>query len=261
MKHELIKISDSFWNIRGSYKIKGLIDVGTQASLVKIENGKFIFLDSLTLKGDVLKQVDKLTNGGRDVEAVLNLHPFHTLHVEYKFKKYPNAKHYGTARHLSMFPELKWEDLKTEDIELHQMFSLDLEFSVPRGVDFISNDQSVHFSSVLAYHRSSKTIHVDDTFMYINLPKIMNLVGISDPISFHPTLSKALETRKGATVDFVKWARELAECWSDAENLCAAHMASLIKDKKNKDVSIKDSILKALDKVSDKLEKHKKEFG
>jgi hypothetical protein len=35
MHKDIIPISDSFWNVRGSYKIRGLIDVGTQASLVR----------------------------------------------------------------------------------------------------------------------------------------------------------------------------------------------------------------------------------
>ena len=77
---KILQLSDDFWNIRGSFKIAGLIDIGTQASLIRRENGKFVFLDSYTLGGAVRKEVDELTNAGEDVEAVLNLHPFHTIH-------------------------------------------------------------------------------------------------------------------------------------------------------------------------------------
>jgi len=260
MKSQIIKISDNFWNIRGSFKIRGLIDIGTQASLIRTENGKFIFLDSLTLEGDLLQEIDEITNNGKDVEAVLNLHPFHTIHVSKMHDRYPNAKHYGTTRHLLKSPELNWEKLKTEDKELHEIFSSDLDFSIPRGVDFISKDENLHFSSVLAYHRSSRTIHVDDTLMYIRLPKLMKFFGISDPISFHPTLSKVLEMRSGAADDFQEWAKEIAESWSDAENLCAAHTASFINNKK-RGISIHDRILKALNKVQKKLQIHKRRFG
>jgi hypothetical protein len=260
MKSKIIQVSKNFWNIRGSFKIGGVIDIGTHASLILKENGKFIFLDSLTLEGETLQEINKLTNNGKNVESVLNLHPFHTLHVSKMHELFPNAKHYGTARHLLKSPGLKWEKLKTEDKDLHNFFSKDLQFSIPRGVDFISKDESLHFSSVLAFHRSSQTIHVDDTLMYIRLPKLMTLFGISEPITFHPTLSKVLETRPGAASDFQEWAKEIATSWSDAQNLCAAHTASLTRDMK-RDLSIEQTILKALKKVQPKLASHKKEFG
>jgi hypothetical protein len=45
MTGQLIHVADNFWNIRGSYRIGGVIDVGTQASLVRLANGKFVLLD------------------------------------------------------------------------------------------------------------------------------------------------------------------------------------------------------------------------
>ena len=35
------------------------------------------------------------------------------------------------------------------------------------GVDFISDREVIHFSSVLALHRNSNTLHVDDTLMVV----------------------------------------------------------------------------------------------
>ena len=81
MADELIQIADGFWNIRGSFKIAGLIDVGTQMSLVQLRSGDFVLLDSYALSGEVERQVRALTDGGRAVRAILNLHPFHTVHV------------------------------------------------------------------------------------------------------------------------------------------------------------------------------------
>lgn len=204
--------------------------------------------------------MDELTNAGEDVEAVLNLHPFHTIHVPKMHERYPNARHYGTARHLSKFPELEWQALRTEDPELHSIFSQELDFSVPRGVDFISDDENVHFSSVLAYHRHSRTIHVDDTLMYIRLPLLMRFFGLTDAMSFHPTLSKVLEKCEGAVDDFSQWAEELAEQWQDAENLCAAHTAALIAED-DSETSIHDRILKALSKVQSTLKSHERKFS
>lgn len=173
---------------------------------------------------------------------------------------YPHAKHYGTARHLEKFPGLKWQKLRTEDPALHAKFAADLEFSVPRGVDFISDDENLHFSSVLAYHRVSKSIHVDDTLMYIRLPSLMRFFGLSDPVSFHLTLAKVLEKRDGAVRDFRHWAEEMAGQWQDAENLCAAHTASLLTHG-DEDISIHDRIIKALDKVRRTLDSHERKYG
>ena len=258
MGSKIIQISDNFWNIRGSFKIAGLIDIGTQASLVKLASGKFVFLDSYTLSGSVLREVDQLTNHGKDVVAVLNLHPFHTIHVNWMFEHYPDASHFGTARHLSRFPDLNWQPTRTEDPATHAMFATDFEFSVPRGVDFISDDENVHFSSVLSYHPSSRTIHVDDTLMYIRLPLLMRFFGLPDALSFHPTLAKVLEKREGAVQNFRDWFGELVENWQSVENLCAAHTTSLIAQK---DLSIHGRMLKAMVKVEKTLKTHERKYG
>ena len=258
MASKLIRVSDNFWNIRGSFKVAGFIDIGTQASLVRLASGKFVFLDSYTLDGSVLREVDQLTNHGKNVVAVLNLHPFHTIHVNWMFERYPDASHFGTARHLSKFPDLNWQPGCTEDPETQMRFEADFEFSVPRGVDFISNDENVHFSSVLAYHPSSRTIHVDDTLMYIRLPLVMRFFGLPDALSFHPTLAKVLEKREGAVQDFRNWFEELAENWQSVENLCAAHTASLVAQK---DLSIHGRMLKAMVKVEKTLKTHESKYG
>jgi hypothetical protein len=245
----VLRVADDFLNIRGSFKVGGMIDIGTQCSLVRRANGRFLFLDSYTLSGAVQRDVDALTNGGKDVEAILNLHPFHTVHVRAMHQRYPNAKLYGTPRHLARFPDLPWQKTRTEQTRLHKLFEDDFEFSVPRGVDFISANENVHFSSVLVLHRASRTIHVDDTLMYVRLPLPARVVGFRDILLFHPTLRQALEKRKGAGQDFRDWVEELAEDWRDAENLCAAHTTALTAAQ-NQGASLHDRILAALDKVS-----------
>ena len=260
MRPHIIQVADDFWNIRGSFKIGGVVDIGTQASLVRRGNGKFVFLDSYTLSGVVEREVLELTNGGQDVEAILNVHPFHTVFARKMHERFPQAKLYGTARHVPRLPELPWEALRTEDPELHAMFAEDFDFSVPRGVDFISANENVHFSSVLVLHRPSKTIHVDDTLMYVRLPRLMRVVGLPDAMSFHPTLAKALEKRAGAASDFRDWAEELAARWRDAENLCAAHTATLTS-RKNQGPSIHARFVKALGKVGGTLAAHERKYG
>ena len=260
MAGQMLHVAEDFWNIRGSYRVGGVINVGTQASLVRRKNGKFVFLDTYTLSSVVRREVDELTHSGEDVEAIINLHPFHTLHVRKMHEMFPSAQLFGTARHLSRFSQLPWEKISTEDPALHEMFAEDFEFSVPRGVDFISDNENVHFSSVMALHTSSRTIHVDDTLMYIRLPALMRLFGLGDAVSFHPTLAQALEKRAHAAEDFRAWANEMIERWRNAENLCAAHTASLQASEIDGE-SIHARLLKALDKAGSTLKSHERKYG
>jgi len=259
MSDRLLQISDDFWNIRGSFKIAGIIDIGTQASLVRLKNGKFVFLDSYALDQGLIDEINQLTRNGKDIVAVLNLHPFHTRHVEWMHQQYPGARHYGTARHLSRFPDLAWQPGLIEDEATQAAFAADFEFSVPRGVDFISDDENVHFSSVLAYHPESRTIHVDDTLMYIRLPLLMRFFGLKEAFSFHLTLAKVLQKRPGAAQEFREWATELAETWRAAENLCAAHTAALLGE--DGGATVAERILKALDKAEATLKTHERKYG
>lgn len=258
MTDKLLKISDTFWNIRGEFRVFGVLNIGTQASLVKRSNGKFVFLDAYTLQGDIKQHVDSLTNNGGDIEAIINLHPFHTLHVEKAHTDYPNAKLYGTQRHIDKFPDLPWQQELTDSTEFASLFSDDFEFSVPCGVDFISNNENLHFSSVLAYHPPSKTLHVDDTLMLLKLPGLLGALK-KPQVSFHMTLSRTLEQRKGAVDDFRLWVAQIAEQWSDAEVLCAAHSQTLVV--KNKSPSIAAMIMTALQHEEKTLNHHQKKFG
>ncbi len=259
MSDALVQISDNFWNIRGEFKIGGVLNIGTHASLVRRANGKFILLDAYTLDGEVKAQVDALTGGGDDIEAMINLHPFHTVHVERAHAQYPKAKLYGTQRHLEKFPELPWRPERSESVDCAALFAEELSFSVPAGVDFISRNEHLHFSSVLAYHRDSKTLHCDDTLMYLPLPGLLGKLR-KTRLSFHPTLAKTLEKRAGAAADFRAWAKHIARQWGDAENLCAAHSASLLASD-NDGAPIGERIEAALARVEKVLLAHEKKYG
>lgn len=259
MSENILQISEDFWNIRGDFKIGGILNIGTHASMVRRGNGKFVLLDAYTLQGEVKEQIDDLSKNGVDIEAIINLHPFHTVHVQRTHNQYPNAKLYGTQRHIEKFPDLPWQPELTESDECADLFADDFEFSIPGGVDFISSNEHLHFSSVLAYHRASKTIHADDTLMYLQLPGLLGKLKKPE-ISFHMTLAKTLEKRAGAAKEFRAWVRRLTEQWRDAENLCAAHSATLL-GRENRSASIDSRILNALRKVEKTLQLHEKKFG
>ena len=259
MSNQIVEISPEYWNIRGEFKIGGLVNIGTHASLIKRTNGKYLFLDAYTLSDEIKHRVDRITDEGKAVEAIINLHPFHTVHVKKAHQQYPHAKLYGTKRHLEKFPDLPWQPELSESQACAALFADDLEFSVPAGVDFISSNEHLHFSSVLAYHKASKTIHSDDTLMYLPLPGLLGKLKKPD-ISFHMTLSQTLEKRAGAAEDFRNWVKQLAEQWGDAENLCAAHSATLLGSE-NQECSIADRIISALEKVERKLKVHERKYG
>ena len=260
MADEIIEVSPDFWNIRGSFKIGGFLDIGTQASLVRLASGNFLFLDAYGMSESLSNDISGIMEGGGELEAILNLHPFHTVHVERMHALYPEAHLYGTQRHLDRFPDLPWQEVRSEDPELHEHYAEDLAFSIPPGVDFISANENIHFSSVLAYHRASRTIHSDDTLMYLVLPGIMRLIGKRDSVGYHPTLSRALEKREGAAAEFREWAENLAERWGDAQNLCAAHSAALLAGS-NPGAPIRDRLLQALDRCESRLRAHERRYG
>ena len=259
MSEHILNISDNFWNIRGNFKIGGILNIGTHASIVRCANGKFVLLDAYTLHGKLKNKIDALTNNGADLEAIINLHPFHTIHVAKVHELYPHAKLYGTQRHHEKISELPWQSQLTESNEFAALFSDDFEFSVPAGVDFISSNENLHFSSVLAYHKASKTIHVDDTLMYLKFPSIIGVLKKPE-VSFHMTLPQTLKKRAGAAQDFRHWATQLIKQWGDAENLCAAHSSTLLGSK-HSSPSVADRIASALKKVEKTLQAHEKKFG
>lgn len=246
MADRLLEIAPGFWNIRGSFKV-GPLDIGTQASLVRRPDGSFVLLDSYTLTGDVLRQVQDITGG--QVAAIINLHPFHTVHVRRAAEQFPGATLHGTSRHVEKAPELPWDDLRSDDPAMNQRFDPDLRFTVPRGVEFISSKPRTHFASVLAFHPPTKTLHVDDTLTYVKAP----LVG---GLAFHPTLKAVLEERPGAAADFRGWARELIDRCVNVEHLCTAHMKALPPSE-----GVAHQVRAALAKVDKVLAAHEKRWG
>lgn len=247
MADKLIDLGSGFWNIRGTFKIGGLLDIGTQCSLIKLESGRFIFLDSYTLKGEVRDQVMALTNNGEYVEAILNLHPFHTVHCAQMAKDFPKAINYGSERHKQKVPEVIWAEDLVESKAVANHYP-ELEFSLPKGIHYISPNEMIHASSLLAYHPASQSLHVDDTFV---TPPAKILQAIMPEITLHPTTKKALTDHPTAGRDYCDWAESIAKKWQDTRNFCAAH-SDLVKFEPGE---FKTALLKTIEKARPKLEK------
>lgn len=250
MADEWVEVGPGFWNIRGSLKLGGLVEVGTQMSVVRLASGRFVLLDSYAPDEMTRSRLLELTEGGRAVAGILNLHPFHTLHVAKLVELFPKAKLYGTVRHAARFPQLSWEATRTESAAFSALFAEDLRFSVPHGVDFVPENERLHFASVLAFHPASGTLHIDDTLTWIDLPLLRGL-------RFHPSLARVLQRRPQAVSEFRGWLDELRELFADVKSVCPAHMRRLPPN----DGPWRARLDGAIDKISGVLERHERRYG
>ena len=251
-----MQLAEDFWNFRGSHKIAKIIDVGTQMSLVRRASGKFVLLDSFDIDGDERETFLTLTNGGADVEAILNVHPYHTLHCAAVHDAVPHARLIGTLRHRQQIPTLPWEAGVIEDVATQAEFGDIFEFSVPAGVD-LYNTADVHVGSVLVRHRKSGIVHVDDTLNVFAGPGPLEPLLPQSRLKFHPQLAKALQDRPGATEDYANWARALADEWAGTRIVCAAHMAI----RRLPQGGWRQELLKALDDIESTLADHREKHA
>jgi hypothetical protein len=250
------QLADDFWNFRGTFKIAGLIDVGTQMSLIRRPTGRFLLIDSYAVSGADRDALLKLTDNGAAIDAIINVHPFHTLHCRAAHDLAPGARLFGTQRHREQAPELPWEADHIEDGATQAQFN-ELTFSVPDGLDLVTSDDNVHAASVLVRHRASGIVHVDDTLMVLAAPGLLRHVLPQSRLRFHPMLAKALQPRAGAANDFTAWARSLAESWAGTRIVCAAH-SSVRRLTPN---GWHDEMTRALSNVRKTLDQHRSRHG
>ena len=59
MTEEILDCGEGFWSIRGSFRIGGIVNIGTQCGLIRRSDGSFVFLDSYTLPESTLAQVNR----------------------------------------------------------------------------------------------------------------------------------------------------------------------------------------------------------
>lgn len=224
MSEEIVILSDEFWNIRGDFRLGGVLNIGTQCSLVKLSEGRFVFLDSYGLRGELRERIMALTNQGKAVEAVLNVHPFHTIHCAQMAKDFPSATFYGSSRHKQKLTQVTWAPDNVESDTVAARYP-ELAFSMPQGIDYISDDEDIHAGSLLVFHAPSGALHVDDTFNVLPVPELVRKVLPVPEIAFHPKLSEALQKNPDAGAQFCDWAERIARDWSETRTLCAAHSA------------------------------------
>lgn len=81
-----------------------------------------------------------------------------------------------------------------------------------------------HFVSVFVYHSKSKTLHVDDTLVYIEANTWpINLLLQPGSLIFHPSIIIGLNPDSEAPLQFYNWMNQLLKDWN-FDNLCTAHV-------------------------------------
>ncbi|MDU7523593.1 MAG: hypothetical protein E7K72_19785 [Roseomonas mucosa] len=251
------QLHDNVWNFRGRFKFAKVIDIGTQMSLVRRPDGRFLLLDSYSVTGEDRDGLLRLTNDGAAIAAIINVHPFHTLHCRIAHELAPRARLIGTRRHREQVPDLPWDGSVIEDAATQAEFADDLEFAVPHGLDLVTPDGRVHAASVLVRHRPSGIVHVDDTLNVLAAPGMLKPLLPQSRLRFHPMLAKALSKRSGSADAFAAWARALADRWAGTPLVCAAHSAVRILP----GTGWRDEILRALSDVRGTLSNHRSRYG
>jgi hypothetical protein len=214
-QNRTIPIGPGFWNVRSSFIIDG-IDIGTHMSLIQLQNGNFLIVDTVLLDSDLLNDINVMTKNGTLIEAVIATHPFHTTYFPAFYQQFPKPPYYGTPRHLRIEPQVPWAGSMYDCIN-RQRWLPEVHMRIPRGAEFVNPqpESTNHFSGIHVFHPPSKAIHVDDTVDY-NEPLAGDMV-------FHPSiLDGAIYHIPEAPSAFRDWVQKYINEW-DFDNICAAH--------------------------------------
>jgi len=256
MSGKIVDIGNGFWNFRGHFKIvAGLVDIGTHMSLIRLNNGNFLVVDTIPLTADAKIELDVLTDNGLKIEGVLATHPFHTLAFSSFFAHYPNLSYYGTPRHIRILTNIPWVgDLN--DCATRNRWSPEVEMRIPDGAEFVAPvpEKSNHFSSVFVYHRASRTLHVDDTIFYAHQPGfLMKIAGFRHgDMSFHPTIKDVgLFPTPEAPYQFRDFIQGVINDW-DFDNICAAHTGNKISGAKEQLQNVLNQAATLFAKISER---------
>jgi len=214
-QNRTIPIGPGFWNVRSSFIIDG-IDIGTHMSLIQLQNGNFLIVDTVLLDSDLLNDINMMTKNGTLIEAVIATHPFHTTYFPAFYQQFPKPPYYGTPRHLRIEPQVPWAGSMYDCIN-RQRWLPEVHMRIPRGAEFVNPqpESTNHFSGIHVFHPPSKAIHVDDTVDY-NEPLAGDMV-------FHPSiLDGAIYHIPEAPSAFRDWVQKYINEWN-FDTICAAH--------------------------------------
>eukprot|EP00475_Leptophrys_vorax_P010988 TRINITY_DN17548_c0_g1_i1.p1 TRINITY_DN17548_c0_g1~~TRINITY_DN17548_c0_g1_i1.p1 ORF type:complete len:311 (+),score=89.41 TRINITY_DN17548_c0_g1_i1:178-1110(+) len=229
-------IEPNFYHIRAEFRVvSGLINVGTHMSLVKLPTGKFLVIDTVPVDHELKLEIDELTNGGQDIEAVVATHPFHTLAFPAFFEMYPNARYFGTPRHLRNQKQVDWAGDITN--ALSEWESSGVFMRIPDGAEWFNPqpESSNHFNAVWVFVQDAKLVHVDDTVgLYPDPGFLLKVVGFkANTLCFHPALKgPGLVPHPDSPAKFKAWLEKLLEEW-DFDKIACAHKDTMMSGAKD----------------------------
>lgn len=237
------EIGPGFYNIRGDFYY-GVINFGTQMSIIKLSSGRFIIVDTVAIDKDLKAEIDALTQNGQLIEAVIATHPFHTTYFPAFYKLYPHPRYYGTPRHIRIQPDIKWiADISQDSVQ--RMYEPEICMRVADGSEFCNPSPDNHFNNVFLYHPGSKTLHCDDTLIYFNNPGC--LFGCCGGVKANTIYMHLALTTTGikpgieSPNEFKRWIFKMMDDW-DFENLVVAHDGTCLG-------GAKDTVMKTLLKI------------
>lgn len=239
----LKEVRPGFWNIRAPfYVLNGMVNLGTHMSIVEIGPEKFVALDCVDLAlSTALQEINELTDNGRNLVAVIQTHPFHTLAIPKFHAQFPSMagrRWYGCPRHLikctvdANGTDITWAgDLN--NCSIRRAFEPHLLMSVPDGCEFIDPKPPTrnHLATVLVLHVPSRTVHVDDCLNWIEDIGLLPRLALGNKtLAFHPSLiHSGLHPTAQAPLDFKRWVqRTLIDNW-DYDALVTAHNSMLLQ--------------------------------
>ena len=133
-RNELVQIGAGFWNVRRQFTILAhLVDIQTHMSFVQLANGKFLVVDTVEVNDRLAQEINHLTDNGEKIEAVIGVHPFHTVAFDSFYQRYPNAAYYGTPRHLGRLMQIPWAG-SLDQCRVRRKWEPDVELRIPEGL-------------------------------------------------------------------------------------------------------------------------------
>jgi len=225
-------------------------------SIIRLNNGSFIAIDTVELDDELKAEIDQLTNHGQNLTTVIATHPFHTLAFPAFHAAYPNAKYIGTPRHVRNIKSINWEAQDISHEEVRNRWSPEIEMRIPAGAEFDAPHPEPinHFNAVWVFHPRSRTIHIDDTVCYFENPGVLlKAAGKKhDHMEFHMSMrGPGLYPTPDAPGLFKRWVQDILKDW-DFDNMCTAHTGNKIGGAKE---ALRHTLEKA-EHIFQKLEKH-----
>jgi hypothetical protein len=233
---EMKQIGPGFWNIQQPLMMGYVLDIRTHMNIVRLSSGRFLILDTVQVSPALKAEIDQLTDNGKLIEAVVATHPFHTLFFPAFHAMYPHVAYYGTPRHIKRQKGINWAGDISQEENLNR-WAPDVEMSLPAGAEFVNPTEGNHFAGVFVFHRASKTVHIDDTIMYVERASCLLSCACvrTGSMSFHLSFTKdGLNETASAPNEFKAWLQEkVLDAW-DFDNICTAHMGNMIGGAKAK---------------------------